>query len=118
MTKKIVLVSKVNILGEMVERALEKDPGLDLVQRFNSTESLSRHIEGGGSLDTDELLILETEDSARCFTERMASKLPGVRMVNLAADGSKVTLRWREMKVIQQITLPELIDLLRGEIKP
>jgi hypothetical protein len=111
--RKIILVNGSNILGEMLARAIAREPDLDIEYHFHSHEDLLEQLKENGVFEGDQILIVGASDQDIRSAQEVLFAQSDVKTINLAGDGSAVTLRSFQKKTIKNLTLPALLDILR-----
>jgi response regulator of citrate/malate metabolism len=113
--RRILLVTEPRLLREMVERVIEKTPGLQVVGEIENLDNLVPMIEATGA---DWLVIfLAPDEKLPAGIQELLSSHPAVRVLAIASDGSQVEMNWVEFhaKVLDRLNLEELISVLSND---
>jgi hypothetical protein len=111
--RRIILAHVPRFLREMLERAFAKDPGLHIVAEVADLSEVADALTLTGAQWVIVSLPPGSQLSSRA--ELLLAAHPSVRLVNVAADGSHVTMQWVESheKTLDEFSMNELITLLR-----
>ena len=113
--RRIILAHVPRFLREMLERAFAKVPGLQIV---DAVADLSQVANAIARTDAHWVIVsLPPEGPLSTEVNRLLAAHPATRLVNVATDGSHVTLQWLEphKQSLDEFSLGELIALLRDE---
>jgi chemotaxis response regulator CheB len=113
--RRILLVTEPRLLREMVERVIEKAPGLQVVGEIDDMTDLVPMIEETGA---DWLVVfLAPDEELPAGVQELLTSHPSVRVLVFASDGSQIEMKWVEFhaKALDRINLEELISVLSNE---
>lgn len=112
---RIILAHVPRFLREMLERAFAKVPGLDIVDEVTDLSQVSSAIAQTGAQWV--IVSLPPGNQLSSLAGLLLAAHPSVRLVNVAADGSHVTMQWVEPReqTLDEFSMNELIALLRDE---
>jgi chemotaxis response regulator CheB len=113
--RRILLVTEPRLLREMVERVIEKAPGLQVVGEVDNMSELVPMIEETGA-DWLVVFLAPDEELPRNIQEILTSH-PSVRVLVFASDGSQIEMKWVEFhaKALDRLNLDELLGVLSNE---
>ena len=111
----IILAHVPRFLRETLERAFAKVPGLRIVDEVPDLSQVTNVIAQTGAQWV--IVSLPPEDQLSSVADRLLAAHPSTRLVNIAADGSHVTMQWLEprQRTLDEFSMSELIALLRDE---
>jgi hypothetical protein len=93
--KRIILADHYQFLHDIFKNAIEKSEKLQIVAEVYDLEDYQ---ETAKRLNADwTLLLLHPEEAIPDVIEDALMDLPSMRLMVMATDGSKVTIRWAEM---------------------
>ena len=112
--QRIVLANGSRLMREMLRRVLLKSRSLDVVQEVGDSKELPDVIE-----DTKPewvILSLTFDNRVPAWVDSMMVRYPSVRFLALAADGSKIKMKWLEVheQELNGLSLNDLIQILEG----
>jgi chemotaxis response regulator CheB len=113
--RRILLVTEPRLLREMVERVIEKAPGLEVVGEIDNMADLVPMIEETGA---DWLVVfLPPDEQLPVGFQEILTTHPSIRVLAFASDGSQIEMKWVEFhaKALDRINLDELISVLSNE---
>lgn len=113
--RRIILVTEPRLLREMVERAIEKDPGLQIVAEVDRLSELKAAIR---ETQADwVILFLLPGQAAPHQVEELLRAHPSVRFLTIASDGSQVEMNWMEFhaRSLNRLNLDGLFTILNHD---
>ena len=113
--RRIILAHVPRFLREMLERAFAKDPGLHIVAEVAELSDVSDAIARTSAQWV--ILSLPPAGQLSAAADRLLTAHPSIRLVNVVADGSHVTMQWVEPheQMLDEFSMSQLIALLRDE---
>ncbi len=113
--RRIILVTEPRLLREMVERAIEKNPGLQIVAEVDHLDELNGKIQETGA-DWIILFLLPGQAPPQQVAE-LLSAFPSVRFLTIASDGSQVEMKWVEFhaRSLDRLSLDGLFTILNHD---
>ncbi len=111
----IVLAHVPRFLREMLQRAFEKAPGIRIVDEVTDLAQLPAALDRTGARWV--IVSLPPDGTLANGVDRLLAAHPAVRLMNVATDGSHVTMQWVEphQQTLDDLSMSELIALLRDE---
>jgi DNA-binding NarL/FixJ family response regulator len=112
--KEIVLANGSRLLREMLKRVLFKSENLKIVHEVTDQKELPEII------DTTNpewvILSLSFDNGVPDWVDAYMAAHPSVRFIALAADGSKIKMKWLEVheQEIKGLSLDDLIQILEN----
>jgi chemotaxis response regulator CheB len=113
--RRILLVTEPRLLREMVERVIDKAPGLQVVGEVDNMDNLIPMIEETGA---DWLVVfLAPDERLPVGVQEVLTSHPSVRVLAIASDGSQIEMNWVEFhaKALDRLNLDELLSVLSNE---
>jgi chemotaxis response regulator CheB len=113
--RRILLLTEPRLLREMVERVIDKAPGLQVVGEVDNMDNLIPMIEETG---TDWLVVfLAPDERLPVGVQDVLTSHPSVRVLAIASDGSQIEMNWLEFhaKALDRLNLDELLSVLSNE---
>jgi chemotaxis response regulator CheB len=113
--RRILLVTEPRLLREMVERVIEKAPGLQVVGEIENLDNLVPMIEMTGA---DWLVIfLAPDEKLPAGIQELLIIASCCTGLAIASDGSQVEMNWVEFhaKALDRLNLDELISVLSND---
>ena len=113
--RRIILAHVPRFLREMLERAFANAPGLRIVAEVAELSEVSAAITQTGAQWV--IMSLPPASQLAAMIDHLLTAHPSIRLVNVAADGSHVTMQWVEPReqTLDEYSMNELIALLREE---
>lgn len=113
--RRIILAHVPRFLREMLERAFANAPGLRIVAEVAELSEVSDAITRTGAQWV--FVSLPPTGQLATMAEHLLATHPSIRLVNVAADGSHVTMQWVEPReqTLDEYSMSELIALMRDE---
>ena len=113
--QRIVLANGSRLLREMLKRILFKSDKLEVIREVHDPRELPSLIE-----DTNPewvIVSLAYDDSLPAWVDTFMAAHPSVRFMALAADGSKIKVKWLEVheQDLESLSLDELLRLLESK---
>jgi hypothetical protein len=113
--RRIILAHVPRFLREMLERAFVNDPGLRIVAEVADLSEVPEAITRTGA----QWVIVSVPPTGQlsAVADLLLTAHPSIRLVNVATDGSHVTMQWVEPRTqaLDEFSMSELIALLRDE---
>ncbi len=115
--RQIILVTEPRLLREMVERAIEKNAGLQIVAEVDRLNDLSAKIEETGADWV--ILFLRPGQATPEQVQDLLRAFPSIRFLTIASDGSLVEMKWVEFhaRALERLSLDGLLTLLNHEFQ-
>ncbi len=113
--RRIILVTEPRLLREMVERAIEKNPGLQIVAEVDNLNDLNQKIE---ETEADwVILFLQPGQAPPRQVKDLLSAFPSIRFLTIASDGSQVEMKWVEFhaRALNRLSLEGLFTILNHD---
>ncbi len=113
--RRIILVTEPRLLREMVERAIEKNPGLQIVGEVDDLNELRSRIQ---ATEADWVILFSTPGQAMpAQVEDLLGAFPSVHFLMIASDGSQVEMKWVEFhaRALERLNLDGLITILNHD---
>jgi DNA-binding NarL/FixJ family response regulator len=113
--RRIILAHVPRFLREMLERAFANTPGLRIVAEVAELSEVSEAIAQTGAQWV--IVSLPPIGELATTAEHLLATHPSIRLVNVATDGSHVTMQWVEPReqTLDEFSMNELIALMRDE---
>lgn len=112
---RIILAHVSRFLRETLERAFAKVPDLRIVDEVADLSQVASAIARTGAQWV--IVSLPPDGQLASVTNHLLAAHPAIRLVNVATDGSHVTMQWLEphKQSLDEFSMGELIALLRDE---
>ena len=111
--KRIILLHNNNILGDMLRRAIKKEFGLEIVKEYCSMQALLADLDAGQVPVAEDLLMLDTGSTSQQIIEQVKRVNERIKVIQVASDGSHVTVYKGAQELHQELQLQDLLKLLR-----
>ena len=114
-TKRIILADGSRLLREMLHRVLYKADNLEVVQEITDYDNLPSAIE---QFDPEWVIIsLPSDHAIPDWVDTCITNYPSVRFLAVAADGSKIKMKWLEAheEDLSDLSLSDLIHILERD---
>lgn len=113
--QRIVLASGSRLLRDMLKRILFKSDHLEVVQEVADQRELPSVIEH--TQPEWVILSLSYDNGVPAWVDSFIASHPSVRFMALAADGSKVKMKWLEVheQELNGLSLSDLIQILESK---
>jgi hypothetical protein len=113
--RRIILAHVPRFLREMLERVFATVPGLHIVDEVADLSQVPGAIARTGAQWV--IVALPPGDQLSSVADFLLTTHPSIRLVNVATDGSHVTMQWVEPReqTLDEFSMSELIALLRDE---
>ncbi len=110
--RRIILAQVPRFLREMLERAFDKVPGIRIVAEVADLAQLPAVLDRTGAQWV--IVSLPPNGTVANGIDRLLAAHPSVRLMNVASDGSHVTMKWVEprQQTLDTLSMSELIELL------
>jgi hypothetical protein len=112
--RRIILAHVPRFLREMLERAFLNDPSLRIVAEVAELSEVSEAITRTGAQWV--IVSLPPEGQLSSAADLLLAAHPSIRLMNVATDGSHVTMQWVEPReqMLDEFSMTDLISLLRN----
>ncbi len=110
--ERIILVNVPRFLDEALQRAFAPVSDLQIIDRISDWTKLSEVLQ---RTPADWIIAaLPTDPETKQAVEALLAAHPALRLLNVASDGSHITLQWVEPRAqtIDDFSLGELVSLL------
>lgn len=113
--RQIVLAHVPRFLRDMLQRAFENVPGLRIVAEVADLAQLPAALDRTRAQWV--IVSLPPDGTSASVVDHLLAAHPSVRVMNLATDGSHLTMQWVEphQQTLDELSMSELIALLRDE---
>jgi DNA-binding NarL/FixJ family response regulator len=113
--QRIVLANGSRLLRDMLRRALFKSKSLEVIQEVSDQRELHSVIEN--TKPEWVILSLSFDNGVPAWVDTYMAAHPSVRFMALAADGSKIKMKWLEVheQELSGVSLSELIKILESK---
>lgn len=113
--QRIVLASGSRLLRDMLKRILFKSDQLEVVREVSDQKELPAVIER--THPEWVILSLAYDDRLPAWVDGFIATHPSVRFMALAADGSKIKMKWLEIheQELNGLSLSELLQILESK---
>jgi hypothetical protein len=113
--RRIILAQIPRFLRETLERAFDQVPGIRIVAEVVDLAQLPAALDRTGAQWV--IVSLPPDGTVATGLDRLLAAYPSVRLMNVATDGSHVTMQWVEPReqTLDALSMSELIELLRDE---
>jgi hypothetical protein len=110
--RRIILAQVPRFLRETLERAFDKAPGIRIVAGGADLAQLAAALDRTGAQWV--IVSLPPNGIVVNGIDRLLAAHPSVRLMNVASDGSHVTMQWVEprQQTLDTLSMSELIELL------
>jgi DNA-binding NarL/FixJ family response regulator len=111
----IVLANGSQLMRDMVMRIIHKYSTLEVIQEVNDPKELPAIIEH--THPEWVILSLSFDNGVPTWVDTFMASHPSVRFMALAADGSKIKMKWLEVheQELNGLSLNELINILESK---
>jgi chemotaxis response regulator CheB len=112
--QRIVLANGSRLMRDMLKRILYKSDNLEVVREVIDQKELPSVIEN--TQPEWVILSLAFDNGVPAWVDGFIASHPSVRFMALAADGSKIKLKWLEIheQELNGLSLNDLIKILEG----
>lgn len=117
-SQRIILVNVPRFLDEALQRAFAPVPDLQIVDKVSDWTKLPQVLQ---RTPADWIIAeLPTNPETKQAVEALLATHPALRLLNVASDGSHITLQWVEPRAqtIDDFSLDELVSLLTKQPPP
>jgi DNA-binding NarL/FixJ family response regulator len=113
--RRIVLANGSRLMRDMLMRILHKSSTLEVIQEVNDPKELPAIIEN--THPEWVILSLSFDNGVPTWVDTFMASHPSVRFMALAADGSKIKMKWLEVheQELNGLSLNELIHILESK---
>lgn len=113
--RRIVLAIGSRLMRDMLKRILFKSDHIDVVREVTDQRELPSVLEN--THPEWVILSLSFDNDVPAWVDNLIASHPSVRFMALAADGSKVKMKWLEVHEheLDEASLNDLIQILEGE---
>lgn len=113
--QRIILANGSRLLRDMLKRILYKSDRFEVVQEVTDQKDLPSVIEH--TQPEWVILSLSFDNGVPAWVDGFMANHPGVRFMALAADGSKIKMKWLEVheQELNGLSLNDLIQILESK---
>lgn len=113
--QRIVLANGSRLLRDMLKRIIFKSENLEIVREVTDQKELPSVIEHTNPEWV--ILSLSFDNGVPAWVDPFMANHPSVRFLALAADGSKIKMKWLEVheQELNGLSLNDLIHILEGK---
>lgn len=113
--QRIVLANGSRLLRDMLRRIIFKSENLEIVREVSDQEELPAVIEHTNPEWV--ILSLSFDNGVPAWVDAYMANHPSVRFMALAADGSKIKMKWLEVheQELNGLSLNDLIQILESK---
>ena len=114
-TKRIILANSSRLVRDMLEKAIRKTPGLELVSNI---ENLADFPEALRQTEADwAIVLLPPDEQIPDMVEKAINEHQSMRFLLMGVDGSHARMMWNEPHevALDEKNLQELLGLLRQD---